>query len=112
MWKKTGWAFVGIYTAAILYLNILAIVKYNGFNWSAIVSIILTLLPAGVVAIELSGKKTPLIIILPALLITAVLLLGNIKFNSMGVDTIAKAALFGTAMLLLSFFAYKRIFKK
>jgi len=54
-------------TAVILYLSILAIVNYNGFEWSTIISIIVMLLPAGVIAIELSGKKVSLLLILPAL---------------------------------------------
>ena len=112
MWRKTGWAFVGIYTAVILYLNILAIANNNGFNWNTIISTIVMLLPAGVISIELSGKKASLFLILPALFFTAVFFLGNIAFNNMGIETIAKGVLFGITILLLVFFAYKHIFKK
>ena len=112
MWRKAGWVFVAIYTVVILYLNILAIVNYNGFNWNALISIIVTLLPAGVIAIELSGRKASLLLILPALFVTAVFFLGNIAFNGMAIETVAKAVLFGITIILLVFFAYKHIFKK
>lgn len=114
MFKKAGWVFVGIYTAAILYLNIAAIIKPGsaGFGLSSVFSIVLMLLPAGVIAFELLGKKVPLLIILIPLLTTAVFFLGTVTFNSLGIETILKAALLGITLLLLGFFAYKRIFKK
>jgi len=112
MWRKTGWVFVGIYTAVILYLDILAVVNNNGFDWNTIISVIVMLLPAGVIAIELAGKKASLLLILPALFVTAVFFLGNMAFNGLAIETIAKAVLFGITILLLVYFAYKRIFKK
>jgi len=114
MWKKAGWVFIGIYTAAILYLGIAAMVKPDsiGFNWNTVLSIVLMLLPGGVIAFELLGKKVPFIIILVPLLITAVLFLGTIKFNDLGLDTIAKAVLFGITILILGYMGVKRIKKK
>lgn len=114
MWKKAGWVFVGVYTLVILLLNILAFIKPTsaGFNLNSVISIVITLLPAGVFAFELSGKKVPLIILLVPFLITAVFFLGIIKFNSFGIETLAKAVLFGITLLWLGFLCYKRIFKK
>jgi hypothetical protein len=114
MIKKAGWGFIVIYTAAILFLNIAALIKPDstGFSLNSVVFILIMLLPAGVIAFELSGKKVPLIIILVPLIITVVFFLGIVKFNSMGIDTIAKAILFGITILILGYMGYKRIFKK
>lgn len=114
MIKKAGWVFVGIYTAAILYLGIAAMVRPDsgGFSWTSVLSIVLMLLPAGVIAFELLGKKVPFIIILVPLLITAVMFLGTINFNSLSLDTVAKAVLFGITLLILGYMGVKRIRKK
>lgn len=114
MVKKAGWVFIGIFSAVILYLNIAAIVRPDsgGFSWNSVVSIVLTLLPAGVIAFELLGKKVPLIIILVPLLITGVFFLGIIKFNSLSIETILKGILFGITLLILGYMCVKRIMKK
>lgn len=114
MFKKTGWVFVGIYTAAILYLGVAAMVRPDsgGFNWTTVLSIVLTLLPAGVISFELSDKKVPFIIILPLFLLIAVLFLGIINFNSLSLETVAKAVLFGVALLILGYMGVKRIRNK
>lgn len=114
MIKKAGWVFVGIYAAAILYLGIAAMVGPDsaGFSWTSVLSIVLMLLPAGVIAFELLGKKVPFIIILVPLLITAVMFLGTINFNTLELATIAKAMLFGITLLILGYMGVKRIRKK
>jgi hypothetical protein len=114
MIKKAGWVFVGIYTAAILYLGIAAMVKPDsvGFNWTSVFSIVLMLLPAGVIAFELTGRKVPFIIILLPFLLTAVFFLGIINFNSLSVETISKAVLFGATLLILGYMGVMRIRKK
>jgi hypothetical protein len=116
MWKKLGWVFVGIYTAVILYLNIVAIVKFNGFSWGAILALMLTLFPIGVIALELALKKmskvVSILLAIPAFVVTLVLFLGSIAFNSLAIDSVAKAALLGITLVLLVFLAVKRLVKK
>jgi hypothetical protein len=115
MFKKLGWIFVAVYTAAMLYLTITSVINSGSGNagiGATIFSIVLFLIPAGVIAFELLGKKVPVIITIAALLFTAIMFLGVIKFNSMSLDTIAKVVLFGITILLLGYFGYKRIFKK
>lgn len=114
MIKKAGWVFVGIYTAAILYLGIAAMIKPDsaGFSWTSVLSIVVMLLPAGVIAFELLGKKVPFIIILLPFLITVVLFLGIINFNTLNVETVAKAVLFGVTLLILGYMGVQRIRKK
>ena len=116
MWKKLGWVFVGIYTAAILYLNIAELVKNADFGWGVISSVLLMLFPIGVIALELALKKmskvVSILLAIPAFLFTLVMFLGTIAFNNMAIDTIAKAALLGITLVLLVFLAVKRLAKK
>lgn len=114
MWKKILWVFLGIYCAAILYLNIMAIVNSStGGSWlNTLLSLVVMLFPAAVIAFELRGKKVPFVIILAAFLIIAVFFLGTVKFNTPGIETGAKAALFGILILLLGYFGTRRILKK
>lgn len=114
MIKKAGWVFIGVYSAAILYLGITAMVKADlgGFSWSSVLSMLLMLLPAGLIAFELMGKKVPFVIILLPFLLTAVFFVGIINFNSLNLETAAKAALFGATLVILGYMGGKRIRKK
>jgi len=116
MWKKLGWVFVGIYTVFMLSLNIIAVVKYSSFSAGMILSTLVSLFPAIVIALELALKKMAkaisIILALPALLMAAVFFLGSIKFNSMSLETLGKGLLFGITMILLVFLAVKRVAKK
>lgn len=114
MIKKAGWAFVGIYSSAILFLAISAMVNagQGGFSLNTVLSMLLMLLPAGVIAFELMGKKVPLIIILLPFLLTAVFFVGIINFNNLSLETVAKAVLFGATLLILGYMGVKRIMNK
>jgi hypothetical protein len=114
MVKKAGWVFVGIYAAAIVYLGIAAMVKPDsiGFSWTTVISILLLLVPAGVIAFELLGKKVPFVIILMSFLLTFFFFLAMIRFNSPDFESLAKAVLFGVALVILGYMGVKRIRKK
>lgn len=114
MIRKIGWVFVGIYAVAIIYLGVAAMLNTNSavFNWNSVLSIVLMLLPAGVIAFELLGKKIPFIIILLPFLLTVVLFLGIINFNNLSFETLAKAVLFGITLLILGYIGVKRIRKR
>ncbi|MBA4383231.1 MAG: hypothetical protein C0410_00700 [Anaerolinea sp.] len=114
MFKKALWVFVGIYTVVILYLGIAAMIWPDsaGFSWNLVLSIVLMLLPAGVIAFELLGKKVPFIIILLPFLLIAVFFLGIINFNSLSFETVAKAVLFGVTLLILGYMGVMRIRKR
>ncbi len=114
MIKKAGWVFVGIYSAAILYLTISAMLNAGsgGFSLNSVISMLLMLLPAGVIAFELLGMKVPFIVILLPFLLTAVFFVGIINFNSLSIETVAKAVLFGATLLILGYLGVKRIRRK
>lgn len=97
-----------------MFLTISAMIEAgsSGFSMNTVLSMLLMLLPAGVIAFELMGKKVPLIILLVPFLITAVFLVGVIRFNNLSIATIAKAIVFGIMFFWLGTLCIKRVIKK
>jgi hypothetical protein len=111
MGKKLQWIYLGIYCAAMLYLFI-SVGLSSGTIVDSILPIAMFLFPAALVAFELSGKKVPVIITLVALLFVGIMFVGILKFNTMTWDVVFKAVLFAIMLILLAWYAYKRLFKK
>ena len=111
MGKKLQWIYLGIYCATMLYL-IVAAGTNGGILANALIQVLILFFPAAVVAIELRGKKVPVLITLAALLLVLVMFLGTINFNGLAADVVFKAALLAIMLVLLGIYAYKRLFKK
>lgn len=114
MGKKLQWIYLGIYTLSILYLILAPVIKgtFDQSILDLLLSFALFMLPAGIIAIELCGKKVFAVFTLMAFLFVLVMFLGNLNFNALALDTILKAIILGIMLVLLAYYAFKRIFRK
>ena len=114
MGKKLQWFYLGIYTFTILYLVLAPVIKgtFDQSIFTLLLSFVLFMLPAGIIAIELRGKKVFALFTILAFLFVLVMFIGNLNFNALALDTILKAIVLGVMLVLLATYAFKRIFKK
>jgi hypothetical protein len=114
MGKKLQWIYLGIYTLTILYLVLSPVLKGETSKpgLDLLLSFVVFMLPAGIIAIELRGKKVFAVFTILAFLFVLVMFLGNLNFNALALDTILKAIVLGVMLVLLATYAFKRIFKK
>jgi len=122
MWNKAVWAYLAIYTVGVSYINISAMIKdyaEKGFDYSSILLFLFFLLPAALVAIELLGLvKSKLFTIIFAIfnimafLFVAIMVMGILNFNTVGVETFAKALLFIPMLGCLGYYIYTKLARK
>ena len=114
MGKKLQWIYLGIYTLTILYLLLSSVIQGDVETsiLNNLLSFVLFMLPAGVIVLELRGKKVPSLITLVMFLFVLIMLIGTLNFNSLALDTVFKAIVFGVMVILLAYYVYKRIFRK
>lgn len=115
MWKKAGWLYLGLYTLGVLtviVINAQRDIRAGAFDPIMLLFPLLWLIPAGVLALGLRGKKVSILLTLLGLLITAVPVAGILNFNSMDLATMGKLFIFLPLITGLIYFGYKRLFHK
>jgi hypothetical protein len=115
MWKKAGWIYVGLYILGYVYIMISSTLKEiqaGQFDAITLLISLIFLIPAGVLAINLKGKKVSILFTLLALLITVAPVAAILNFNNFDLTTIGKTLVFLPMITGLIFFGYIKLFKK
>lgn len=115
MWKKAGWLYVGLYILGYIYMMVISTqkdIQAGQFDAITLLVSLIFLIPAGVLAFDLRGKKVPILLTLLGLLITAAPVVAILNFNNFDLATIGKVLLFVPMIAGLIFYGYKRLFKK
>ncbi len=109
--EKTLGVYLAIYALAVVLLIFYQIFAGN-FELVSLPLPLIMLIPAGIVALGLRGKKISIILLLLGLLIVAVPVIGIFNFNPLNLATIGKALLFAPLVAGLVYFGYRRVFGK
>jgi hypothetical protein len=115
MWKKVLWGYLWLYILGVVLLivyNSIIDIRNGDFLPVTLILPLFLLIPAGIIILELRGKKVPIIITIIGLLIIAVPVVGIFNFNDLNFATIGKAVIFVPLLAGLIYFGYKRIFGK
>lgn len=116
MWKKIGWASVFIYTIGIIFLSVTGArsnsVAGNFDIVNTLITFLLFALPAVFVALELIGRRVFVLFHILGLIFIAIMLLGILNFNTMGLETIGKALVLIPMLGCLGYFGFRWLFTK
>jgi hypothetical protein len=115
MWKKALWLYLALYTVGLFGVLIDFALKENQagrFDPLTLLFALVFLIPAGVLALNLRGKKISILLTLLAMLITSGPVAAILNFNTMDLATIGKALLFVPMIGGLVYYGYKKLFKK
>ncbi|MCE1252096.1 MAG: hypothetical protein LWX83_00940 [Anaerolineae bacterium] len=111
MIKKAFWVYLALAAIGVIYVLISSIVQAKTDLVSNIISLIF-FLPIVCLALELSGRKAPLVLLLFSLLLVAAPVVGIINFDGVTLVTIGKVLLFVPMFAGLFYYIYRHIFRR